>query len=290
MLGQQLINGLMLGSVYALIGIGYTLVFGVLRMLNLAHPYFFMLAPFISLTVMAAGVPPAFALGLGLLGTTACGVLLYFVVFRPIPSDRHLAGFVSSLSFGVILQVIVSNVYGTLPKPFLTRIEWPDIEAGALIFSGIQLISLLIAAGLMAALWLMIKRTRFGRNIRAIAENERAASLLGIRVRRSVMFVFIISSLLAGLAGLMVALRFETIDTYMGDRFALKALAVIIIGGVGDMRGAMLVGLSLGICEVLFQAYAPAGWSEAFVWLAMIGILAFRPEGIFGSTVRRREV
>lgn len=290
MLGQQLVNGLMLGSVYALIGIGYTLVFGVLRMLNLAHPYFFMLTPFLSLALMAAGLPAAFALAFGLLATAACGVLLYFVVFRPIPSDRHLAGFVSSLSFGVILQVIVTNIYGTLPKPFLTDMSWPDIEVGSLILSGIQMISLTIAGCLMGLLWFVIRKTRFGRNVRAIAENERAASLLGIQVRRSVMLVFIISSVLAGLAGLMVALRFETIDAYMGDRFALKALAVIIIGGVGDMRGAMLVGLSLGICEVLFQAYAPAGWSEAFVWLAMISILTFRPEGLFGTTARRREV
>lgn len=290
MLGQQLVNGLMLGSVYALIGIGYTLVFGVLRMLNLAHPYFFMLAPFLSLALMAAGLQAPFALAFGLLATTACGVLLYFVVFRPVPSDRHLAGFVSSLSFGVILQVIVTNVYGSLPKPFLTKIAWPDIEVGSLILSGIQLVSLVLSACLMGSLWFIIKKTRFGRNVRAIAENERAAALLGIRVRRSVMLVFMISSLLAGLAGLMVALRFETIDAYMGDRFALKALAVIIIGGVGDLRGAMLVGLLLGICEVLFQAYAPAGWSEAFVWLAMIGVLVFRPEGLFGTIVRRREV
>lgn len=290
MLSQQLVNGLMLGSVYALIGIGYTLVFGVLRMLNLAHPYFFMLAPFLTLALMGAGLPPALALALGLLATTACGVLLYYLVFRPIPSDRHLAGFVSSLSFGVILQVIVTNLYGTLPKPFVTGIQWPDFEVGPLILSGLQLVSLVVSIVLMAVLWLAIRKTRFGRNVRAIAENERAASLLGIQVRRSVVLVFVVSSLLAGLAGLMVALRFETIDTYMGDRFALKALAVIIIGGVGDMRGAMLIGLSLGVCEVLFQAYAAAGWSEAFVWFAMIAILAFRPEGLFGSAVRRREV
>ena len=290
MLAQQLANGLMLGSVYALIGIGYTLIFGVLRMLNLAHPYFFMLAPFIALLLMGAGLPPVVALLVSLLATAACGVLLYFVVFRPIPSDRHLAGFVSSLSFGVILQVIVSNLYGTLPKPFVTRLPSPDFQIGPVILSGLQLGSLAVSFLLMAGLWLLIRRTKFGRNIRAIAENERASALLGIQVRRSVLLVFVISSLLAGLAGLMVALRFETIDAFMGDRFAFKALAVIIIGGVGDMRGAMLVGLALGVADVLFQAYAPSGWSEAFVWIAMIGTLVFLPEGLFGMRVRRRTV
>jgi len=290
MLAQQLANGLMLGSVYALIGIGYTLVFGVLRMLNLAHPYFFMLCPFIALLAMGAGVPPILAVILSLVGTAGFGAVLYFVVFRPIPSDRHLAGFVSSLSFGVILQVIVTNLYGTLPKPFVTQIPSADLQLGPVILSGIQLASLVVSAALMALLWLAIRRTPFGRNIRAIAENERASSLLGIRVRKSVLFVFVISALLAGIAGLMVALRFETIDAFMGDRFAFKALAVIIIGGVGDVRGAMLVGLALGICDVLFQAYAPSGWSEAFVWLAMIAVLVFLPEGLFGTRVRRRAV
>lgn len=290
MLAQQLANGLMLGSVYALIGIGYTLVFGVLRMLNLAHPYFFMLCPFAALLLMGAGLPPVAALLLALAVSAGFGVLLYFIVFRPIPPDRHLAGFVSSLSFGVILQVCVINLYGTLPKPFITPIPSSDLQVGPVILSGIQLGSLVVSGALMAALWLLIQRTKFGRNIRAIAENGRAAALLGVRVRRSVLLVFVISALLAGLAGLMVALRFETIDAFMGDRFAFKALAVIIIGGVGDMRGAMLVGLALGIADVLFQAYAPSGWSEAFVWLAMIATLVFLPEGLFGLRVRRRTV
>jgi branched-chain amino acid transport system permease protein len=290
MLGQQIVNGLMLGSVYALIGIGYTLVFGVLRMLNLAHPYFFMLAPFAVLLMMGAGLPPAVALPAGLAVTVLMGVALYFIVFRPIPSDRHLAGFVSSLSFGVILQVIVTNLYGTLPKPFATRIGLPDLEVGGLILSGIQVASLAVSMACMAGLWIAVRHTSFGRNIRAIAENERAALLLGIRVRRSVVMVFCVSALLAGLAGLMVALRFETVDAYMGDRFALKALAVIIIGGVGDLRGAMLVGLALGLADVLLQAYAPGAWAEAFIWIAMIAVLVFRPEGLFGQRVRRRAV
>ncbi|MET0542904.1 MAG: branched-chain amino acid ABC transporter permease [Variovorax sp.] len=290
MLGQQLVNGLMLGSVYALIAIGYTLVFGVLRMLNLAHAYFFMVTPFMALGLLGLGVPALAALGLSLMLAAAVGLVLYYTAFRPIPADRHLAGFVSSLSFGVILQVVVSNIFGTLPKPFVTGVAWPDFELGSLILSGVQVLSLVVAAVLMAALFYAIKKTKFGRNVRAIAENERAAGLLGVKVRRSIIAVFFISSVLAGLAGLMVALRFESIDAYMGDRFAFKALAVIIIGGVGDLRGAMAVGLLLGIVEVLFQAYAPAGWSEAFVWMAMIAVLAFRPEGLFGASVQRRTI
>src|SRR5690606_18450258 len=187
-------------------------------------------------------------------GTAAAGVLLYVVAFRPIPPERTLAGFVTSLSFGVIIQVALVNAYGTLPHAFTTGLALPDFELAGVILSGVQVASLAVALALMAALLFVIRRTRFGRNVRAVAENERAASLLGVKVRRSVILVFLISSALAGLAGLMVSLRFETIEPYMGNHLALKALAVIVIGGLGDVRGAMVVGLLLGVIEVLFQA------------------------------------
>ncbi|MEI6615804.1 MAG: branched-chain amino acid ABC transporter permease, partial [Cyanobium sp. ELA507] len=141
---------------------------------------------------------------------------------------------------------------------------------------------------LVLPLLLLLKRTRFGRNVRAIAENDTAALLLGVPVPRNILAVFALSSGLAGLAGLMVALRFEQIGAYMGANYATKALAVIVIGGLGDVRGAMAAGLLLGVFEVLFQAYAPTGWSEAFVWLLLIGVFLHKPEGIFGTGVQRR--
>lgn len=290
MIAQQLINGLMLGSVYALIGIGYTLVFGVLRMLNLAHAYLFMAAPFVALGLASAGWHPAAALAGGLVAASLLGVLLYYVAFRPIASQHALGGFVTSLSFGIVLQVIVANRFGTMNKPFAFGVALPDLELGQVLLSGLQAASLAMSALLMIGLLVLLKRTRFGRNVRAIAENDTAAALLGVAVPRNILAVFALSSALAGLAGLMVALRFEQIGAYMGDTYAIKALAVIVIGGLGDVRGAMAAGLLLGICEVLFQAYAPPGWSEAFVWFLLIGVFLVKPEGIFGTGVQRREV
>ncbi|HYF61132.1 MAG TPA: branched-chain amino acid ABC transporter permease [Burkholderiaceae bacterium] len=290
MIAQQLVNGLMLGSVYALIGIGYTLVFGVLRMLNLAHAYLFMAAPFAALALVGSGWPPALALAGGIAAAAVLGVLLYLLAFRPISSRHALGGFVTSLSFGIVLQVIVANRFGTMNKPFPAALALPDLEIGPVLLSGLQAASLALSALLMVGLLVLLRRTRFGRNIRAIAENDTAAALLGVAVPRSILAVFALSSALAGLAGLMVALRFEQIGAYMGDTYAIKALAVIVIGGLGDVRGAMAAGLLMGICEVLFQAYAPAGWSEAFVWLLLIGVFLLKPEGIFGTGVQRREV
>lgn len=290
MFAQQLVNGLMLGSVYALIGIGYTLVFGVLRMLNLAHAYIFMAGPFITLSLTTAGVPALLALVLGMLGSALLGGLLYLVAFRPIPREHALGGFVASLSFGIVIQVIVINRFGSLTKPFAQPVLLPDLSVGPVILSGMQLASLAVSAVLMVGLLYLIRRTRFGRNIRAIAQNPTAAALLGVAVPRAVALVFLLSSGLAGLAGLMVAMRFETVGAFMGDTYAIKALAVIIIGGLGDVRGAVFAGLLLGISEVMFQAYGSAGWSEAFVWLLLIAVFLLKPDGIFGVGIKTREI
>ncbi|RYX90048.1 MAG: branched-chain amino acid ABC transporter permease [Comamonadaceae bacterium] len=290
MFAQQLVNGLMLGSVYALIGIGYTLVFGVLRMLNLAHAYIFMAGPFITLGLVQMGLPTWLALCLGLVGASLLGLLLYLVAFKPIPREHALGGFVASLSFGIVLQVIAINKFGSLNKPFPATLALPDLAIGPVILSGMQLGSLAVSAALMFGLLHLIRRTRFGRNIRAIAQNPTAASLLGVAVPRAVLLVFMLSSGLAGLAGLMVAMRFETVGPYMGDVFAIKALAVIIIGGLGDVRGAVLAGVLLGLCEVMFQAYGGPGWSEAFIWLFLIGVFLLKPDGIFGVGIKTREI
>ncbi len=290
MLGQQIINGLMLGSVYALIGVGYTLVFGVLRMLNLAHAYLFMAAPFVAFLAIKNGIPSPVALIAGMSVSALLGVLLYHLAFRPIPRHHALGGFVSSLSFGVVLQVIVVNAFGSMKIPFGTGLSLPDLELGGLILSGVQALNLVMATALMIGLLVVINRTRLGRNLRALAQNESAASLLGVSVRKHVQLTFLVSSALAGLAGMMVAERFGAISAYMGDTYAIKALAVVVIGGLGDLRGAMVAGVLLGIFEVLFQAYAPPGWSEAFVWLLLIATFLFKPEGIFGMRTSRREV
>ena len=290
MFTQQLVNGLMLGSVYALIGIGYTLVFGVLRMLNLAHATIFMAGPFVALGMIGLGVPLWIALCLGLVASALLGALLYLTAFRLIPREHALGGFVASLSFGIIIQVVVVNLYGSLPKKFPTLSQWPDLTIGTVLLSSVQLGSLLVSGLLMIGLLYTIRHSRFGRNIRAIAQNPTAAALLGVAAPRAVLLVFMLSSGLAGLAGLMVALRFESISAFMGDMYAIKALAIIIIGGLGDVRGAVFAGLLLGVCEVMFQAYASAGWSEAFIWLFLIGVFLLKPDGIFGVGVKTREI
>ncbi|MBP6018293.1 MAG: branched-chain amino acid ABC transporter permease [Burkholderiaceae bacterium] len=291
MLAQQLVNGLMLGSVYALIGVGYTLIFGVLRMLNLAHAYIFMSAPFAAYYLMGSGLATPFvAITIGIAVAALLGVLLYYVSFRPIPQSHALGGFVTSLSFGVIIQVILVNRFGSLKVPFNPGIVLADIHIGNVILSGIQAAGLVISILLMIGLLWLVHHSVFGRNVRAVAENENAAQLLGVSVRKAILQVFIISSALAGLAGVMVAARFESVSAYMSNAYALKALAVIVVGGLGDVRGALLAGLAIGISEVLFQAYASGVWAEAFVWILLILVFLVKPDGLLGDSVKQREV
>lgn len=281
----------MLGSVYALIAVGFTVIFGVMRMLNLAHAYIFMVAPFVAYALLGKwGVPPFVACLAGIACAGLLGVLLYVICFLPIPQGSPLGGFVTSLSFGVILQVVLVNVFGTLKIPFTFGMPVGDLQIGSVILSGAQVVSLLIALALMVTLLVVLNKSRFGRNVRAVAENDVAARLLGISARRLVLKVLFLASALAGLAGLLVAVRFEVIWPYMSDAYALKALAVIVIGGLGDVRGAVLAGIVLGLSEVLFQAYAPPGFAEAFVWTMVILVFLVKPEGLFGSQVQRREV
>ena len=281
----------MLGSVYALIGVGYTLIFGVLRMLNLAHAYIFMAAPFVAYYLMLTGIESAvIAMFAGVVIAAFLGVALYYICFRPIPQTHALGGFVTSLSFGVIIQVIIVNSFGTLQLPFNAGFALSDIRIGSVLLSGVQGAGLLVSIGVMLALLWLVRRSRFGRNVRAIAENEYAAQLLGVSVRIAVVQVFIISSALAGLAGLLVAARFESISAHMSDAYALKALAVIVLGGLGDLRGAVIAGLLLGLAEVLLQAYASGLWAEAFIWILLIIVFLVKPDGLLGESIKRREV
>lgn len=291
MFAQQLINGLMLGSVYALIGVGYTLIFGVLRMLNLAHAYIFMAAPFAAYYLMHQGLDSALlTMSLGVLVSALLGVALYYICFRPIPQSHALGGFVTSLSFGVIIQVVIINSFGTLKLPFNPGVALSDIEIGNVILSGVQASGLAISIVLMIALLWLVRHSRFGRNVRAIAENEHAAQLLGVSVRTAVIQVFLISSALAGLAGVLVATRFESLSAHMSNAYALKALAVIVVGGLGDVRGALIAGLALGLIEVLLQAYASGMWAEAFIWILLIVVFLAKPDGLLGESIKRREV
>jgi branched-chain amino acid transport system permease protein len=287
MILEQIINGVVLGSMYALIAQGYTLVFGVLDKLNFAHGEIFMLGGFICVA-LGASLPITIlvtAIVAGLLG-----LLVEFVGFRKFQSpDAHLTAALSSFAIGLVIIDLSQKVWGaesvavTLPGTLQTA----TVSIAGIRIVVLRLAILIISLALMLVLYLVVTRTSLGRRIRAVAESPNKAALFGINVTRVNQQVFFIASMMAGLAGLALALRTGYASSDVGFTFGLKALAIMAIGGMGDLRGALIGGLLIGVLEALAFQWGLGQLADVFVWLFMIVILLVRPAGLFGALISK---
>ena len=285
--GQQVINGLFLGSIYALFALGYTLVFGVLDILNLAHAAVFMLAAMGALTlVTAAKLHILVALPLAVLGAGLLGLLLERVAFRPLRgrADSNISGLISSLAMAAVFEAIALQVWGpnVARFPFGTIPEKQIHVLGGVI-SRLQVTIIAVALLLFLVLWWLVQRTRLGREVRAVAESPRAARILGVDVDRAIAWSFFISSALGGAAGVLFGLAFNSVSPDMGRSVELKGLAVIILGGMGSMTGAVIAGFALGLTEVFVVAHLGGSYRDAVSFAALFLILVLRPRGLLGA-------
>ncbi|MBI2954374.1 MAG: branched-chain amino acid ABC transporter permease [Chloroflexi bacterium] len=284
---QQVVNGIMLGSMYSLVAIGYTLVFGLLSLLNLAHGDVFMIGAFFGLfLLMALGLPlwAAFVGSLVLAGVL--GLVVELLCFRRVKPEYHFAPALSTVALGMVIVEMTRRVWGTQPLSIPKTVEAVNFSIGGLLISSIQLLIFGIAIVLMICLELLLQRTRIGSALRAVAEHVTTAKLLGVNVSRTIIFAFFVSSALAGIAGLLLALRLGVADQNVGLSYGLKALAVMVIGGLGNVRGAMVCGIIAGVAEVLAQAYTSAAIANLAVWAILIVVLIFRPQGLFGTRLQ----
>jgi branched-chain amino acid transport system permease protein len=289
-IAEQVINGLVLGSMYALIAIGYSLVFGVLDKLTFAHSEIFMFGGYVGVLAVALGLPIWWAIPLAIVVAGLQGLFVEFVSFRKFTTaDGHITAALSSFAVGIVLIDLTQKVWGSDPKDL--GIPSSIYTAGTGVFGfhvvWIKLAILVATLLIMVALQLVIANSRMGRNIRAVAESPLSAALLGIDVKRVTQQTFFIASALAGLAGLMLAMRGGFADSNVGLSFGLKALAIMAIGGMGDVRGAMIGGLLIGVLEGLAFQFGLGKLSEVLVWVLMIAVLLVRPSGLFGRAVTR---
>ena len=292
MLAGQIINGLVSGSMYALVAIGFTLVIGVLDKLNFAHPEVLMVGGFVGV-VSLSWLPMPWAFLAAFVVGGVMGLVTEFVAFRRfVGEDAKITAALASMAVGLIVTDLVQKVWGseavTLPPLsgwIAQRFSIVGVE-----FVNVQIVIVGVTLALAGGLQLLLSRSRAGRQIRAVAESPVSASLLGIDVRRVTQAVFFISSALAAEAGLLLALRSGAASSDIGLTFGLKALAIMAIGGLGDLRGAAVGGLAIGVLEALMFYFALGRLSEMTVWAAMILVLIVRPAGLFGSThaVERR--
>jgi len=295
---QQLTNGLAVGGIYALVALGYTMVYGVLKLINFAHGDLFTIGAYLGLTLLTAlgladhlgplaGVGVLAILVMGLVALI--GALLERVAYKPLRHSPRLSAVVSALGASIFFQNAVMLIYGArfqvYPHDILPK------TAISLLGLDIPLIRIFLFAAsvsLMAALYLFIHKTKIGTAIRAAAIDQGAARLMGINVDRVILLVFCIGPALGGAAGLMVGLYYGQINFTMGWIYGLKAFTAAILGGIGNIPGAMLGGLLLGVIEALGAAYISIAWKDAIAFCVLILILIVRPTGILGERVAEK--
>jgi branched-chain amino acid transport system permease protein len=286
---QQVVNGLFLGSIYALFALGYTLVFGVLDILNLAHQAVFMLCAFTALALVGAlHLHTLLALPLAVAAAGVVGVILERVAFRPLRgrADSNISGLISSLAAATILEAVAVAVPGQLRFPF-GAVPDRHLHVGGAVVSEVQAVIIGISVAMMIALTWLLRRTRLGRQIRAVAESPLAARILGVNVDRVIAASFFISSALGGAAGVLFGLAFNDVSADMGRSVELKGLAVIILGGMGSMPGAVLAGYGLGIIEVFTVAKLGSSWRDGVSFAVLFLVLLLRPRGLLGQAATR---
>jgi len=296
---QQLINGLTIGAFYSLVALGYTMVYGVLKLINFAHGDMFMWGAYLGLT----GLNVAVALLSGgsalmlipviilVMATMALiGVLVERVAYRPLRSAGRLAPVISALGVAFILQSLARNVYGASWKTYPNVLELGgriSLGGGASV-AVMQIVVLVVSFALMGALYLFVQRTRIGTAMRAVSLDHDVSRLMGIDVNRIIAIVFLIGPGLGGIAGVIVGVYYGSFDFTLGWVFGLKAFIAAILGGIGNIPGAMLGGMILGIIETLGAGYLSPQWKDVLAYLILIVILIVRPTGLLGERVAEK--
>lgn len=292
MLEQQLINALSLGSVYALFALGFTLVFGVLGVINLSHGAIFMLGSYVALLLVGKFAMPLWlAMLVAMLATGTLGLAVDFFVLRPLRKRNapHLAPMIATIGVAIMITNVSQGVFGAENKRFpFGTIPEDSFALGNLHLTVLQLAIVLISFALMIVLLIVMRRTQLGRALRAIAESPKAAYLLGINVEGLFFLTSFAAAALGGAAGILVGLSFNAISPFMGQPMLHKGIAVIILGGMGDIRGAMIGGLFLGFAEVLSVAYLSSDFRDAVAFGLLFLILLVRPSGMFGKVLERK--
>ncbi len=289
---QQLVNGITWGSVYALIALGYTMVYGILRLINFAHGDVYMLGAFFAFyaarfTGAAVDPNPAKAAGILVLAMAGCAVVGFLIerfAYKPVRRSSRLAALITAIGVSLFLENGGQLLFGADPKFFPQIIRATNIPLGmGVTISNQQVIILVVSLSLMLGLRFVVLHTRAGKAMRAVSYSHTAAALMGISVDRIVTFTFVLGSMLAAAAGVLVALQNPKIEPYMGIMPGLKAFVAAVLGGIGNIPGAVLGGMVMGIAEVMVVGYLSPTWRDAIAFVLLILILLVRPSGLLGQ-------
>ena len=281
---QQLINGLALGSVYALLALGYTMVYGIIQLINFAHGEIYMIgafAGFYSATTLKLPLIPTLLVAMAV--SSLAGIIIEKIAYKPLRNSPRITLLITAIGVSLLLQNSMRILVGSDPKPF------PDlINAGALNIGAVQIqwktiLMFLVSALLVIVLQFIVYKTKLGKAMRAASQDIEAASLMGINVNNTISFTFALGSALAGIAGVLVAISYPSITPYIGVMPGLKSFVAAVLGGIGSIPGALVGGLLIGILETLSKAYISTSFSDAIVFGILILILLIKPSGLLGK-------
>lgn len=278
----------MLGASYALIGVAFALILGIFDMLNIAIGEVFMLGAFFGLALVTRGVPFVPALLIAMVLSGLVSLVIERFAFRPLRGTPPVIPLLSSIGFSMLLTDTAVNIWGSERTQFPPSVRVVNFELGPILVSSVQIVILGISVLLMVVLQFLLQRTKIGRGMRAVAENPETASILGVDSRRIIVATFFVSGALAGAAGMLVGLTFSVISPFIGIEIGLKGVAAMVVGGAGNIQGAMLAGPILGIAEVLSVAYLGAAHRDVVVYGLLILVLIVRPAGLLGAVERAR--
>ena len=286
---QQMVNGLSLGSLYALIAIGYTMVYGILRLINFAHGDLIMVSAYVA--VMGVGWfrwPWTLACGVAVVTTGFLGVLLELGAYRPLRTAPRISLLISAIAASFFLENLSLVIVGGIPRPFPVPAWLADsLVVGSTFIPRLSLVIPVVTAALLGGLFLLLYRTQMGRAMRAVAYDLETTSLMGVNVNRVISLAFLVGSLLAGGGGLLWAMKYPQINPFMGIVPGLKAFIAAVLGGIGNLAGAVVGGLLLGFLEVMLVALFPdwSGYRDALAFILLILILLVRPTGLLGEVL-----
>ncbi|KAF1084681.1 High-affinity branched-chain amino acid transport system permease protein LivH [Sporotomaculum syntrophicum] len=289
MFWQQLINGITLGSTYALIALGYTMVYGIIQLINFAHGEIYMIGAFVGVVAVTVFQLNIFiALFVAMTVCIIIGVSVERIAYKPLRRSTRLAPLISAIGVSIFLQTLMTLIAGPQAVGFPQVINDQLYHIGSVTVSKVQVIILILASALMVGLQLIIKYLRIGKAMRAASEDYDTASLMGINVNRVISFTFALGSALAAAGGVMVGMYFNSIHPLMGVMAGTKAFCAAVLGGIGSIPGAMLGGLFLGVAEVGGVALGYGGYRDAIAFTLLILVLLFKPTGLLGRPIQRK--
>ncbi len=286
---QTLISGLSLGSIYALIALGYTMVYGIAKMLNFAHGDIIMIGAYAGIVAVAQlGLPPVLAVVLSVLVCVLLGVLIEHLAYKPLRQAPSLSVLITAIGVSYLLQNLALLIFGSQQKAYPTILTLPTLQLGPVSIEGVTILTLVTTAVIMLALTFFVNKTKLGKAMRAVSEDKAAASLMGISVNRTITLTFAIGSALAAFASIFYGMTYVYIKPTTGAMPGIKAFTAAVFGGIGSIPGAMLGGILLGLIEQFSKTYISTLWADAIVFAVLVLVLVVKPTGLLGKKMNEK--